>query len=914
MLEYENQMLLDLLHEDGLLVTAKGLGIERILVSLITTFNDAGNLVLVMGTTPREEEYLLAQLEGHSLTPPPRCITADCPTSERAQVYYNGGVLFVTTRILVMDLLMERIPVELISGIIVWKAHRILESCQEAFALRLYRQKNKTGFVKALSSSPLSFTAGFCHVERVMRNLFVKKLYLWPRFHVDVNTCLEKFHPEVVELHLSVTPAMKEIQMALLDLITATVQELRRSNSTIDTEEFTPENAISKSFDKIMKIQLDPIWHQLSPRTRTLVADLKVLKTVLGYLTQYDCVTFYNLVNSLRTTEEALKSSGWMLLSSADSLFLNSKLRVFGAVNNPKVKNAKEDLGGSSTSKDLNGLCLEVNPKWVALSEVLDEIQKEVNESKNFEKCLVVTQDDRTSQQLREYLVHGSQVVLQRLFYKTVGQKLGFRPPESIANDTVKKNIAGRKQRNKRDMKKNDDLQHQEVQDGGKNIKKQKLSDSEKNKKEITLTQLTKQYNFISHSDSDEPASDKEVDEVRLSERRFLSPLTLVQSVKTNNDPFKMTRLLEEVQPKYIIMYDSDLSFIRQLEVWQARHVERVRVYLLLYKGTTEEQIYLTNVKREKDAFEYLIKEKVSMVIPEYNDGKTEDHPDLVRDSRKAAEILSDEKTDTRKGGQTETEPKSQQRIIVDMREFRSELPALIHKRGIDIDPVTIEVGDYILSPEICVERKSLSDLIGSLNSGRLFNQAQAMTRYYKRPVLLVEFDQNKPFYLQGRYFLSSDGSSSSKDVAAKLQLLTLHFPHLKLLWCPSPYATAEIFQMLKAGREEPAVSQAEAITAETNPDVISERYNPQIKDFVSKLPGINTKNMYSVLNKVSSLPELLTLSKERLSEILGSSTNAEALHNGLHQCIKPPDQFQDTKRGGKFTKKGRRRFQTRLT
>ncbi|XP_063879527.1 DNA repair endonuclease XPF-like isoform X2 [Scylla paramamosain] len=856
MLEYENQMLLDLLHEDGLLVTAKGLGIERILVSLITTFNDAGNLVLVMGTTPREEEYLLAQLEGHSLTPPPRCITADCPTSERAQVYYNGGVLFVTTRILVMDLLMERIPVELISGIIVWKAHRILESCQEAFALRLYRQKNKTGFVKALSSSPLSFTAGFCHVERVMRNLFVKKLYLWPRFHVDVNTCLEKFHPEVVELHLSVTPAMKEIQMALLDLITATVQELRRSNSTIDTEEFTPENAISKSFDKIMKIQLDPIWHQLSPRTRTLVADLKVLKTVLGYLTQYDCVTFYNLVNSLRTTEEALKSSGWMLLSSADSLFLNSKLRVFGAVNNPKVKNAKEDLGGSSTSKDLNGLCLEVNPKWVALSEVLDEIQKEVNESKNFEKCLVVTQDDRTSQQLREYLVHGSQVVLQRLFYKTVGQKLGFRPPESIANDTVKKNIAGRKQRNKRDMKKNDDLQHQEVQDGGKNIKKQKLSDSEKNKKEITLTQLTKQYNFISHSDSDEPASDKEVDEVRLSERRFLSPLTLVQSVKTNNDPFKMTRLLEEVQPKYIIMYDSDLSFIRQLEVWQARHVERVRVYLLLYKGTTEEQIYLTNVKREKDAFEYLIKEKVSMVIPEYNDGKTEDHPDLVRDSRKAAEILSDEKTDTRKGGQTETEPKSQQRIIVDMREFRSELPALIHKRGIDIDPVTIE----------------------------------------------------------GRYFLSSDGSSSSKDVAAKLQLLTLHFPHLKLLWCPSPYATAEIFQMLKAGREEPAVSQAEAITAETNPDVISERYNPQIKDFVSKLPGINTKNMYSVLNKVSSLPELLTLSKERLSEILGSSTNAEALHNGLHQCIKPPDQFQDTKRGGKFTKKGRRRFQTRLT
>ena len=71
------------------------------------------------------------------------------------------------------------------------------------------------------------------------------------------------------------------------------------------------------------------------------------------------------------------------------------------------------------------------------------------------------------------------------------------------------------------------------------------------------------------------------------------------------------------------------------------------------------------------------------------------------------------------------------------MREFRSSLPSLLHKRGINIAPVTLEVsddslcslctyniaykvGDYVLTPDICVERKSLNDLIGSLNSGRL--------------------------------------------------------------------------------------------------------------------------------------------------------------------------------------------------
>ena len=47
--------------------------------------------------------------------------------------------------------------------------------------------------------------------------------------------------------------------------------------------------------------------------------------------------------------------------------------------------------------------------------------------------------------------------------------------------------------------------------------------------------------------------------------------------------------------------------------------------------------------------------------------------------------------------------------MIVDMREFRSELPSLLHKRGIEIEPVTLEVGDYILSPEICVERSTIT-------------------------------------------------------------------------------------------------------------------------------------------------------------------------------------------------------------
>jgi hypothetical protein len=61
----------------------------------------------------------------------------------------EGGVLFASNRILVVDMLMDRVPISLISGFVVLKAHRVVESCQDAFILRLYRQKNKVGVLNA---------------------------------------------------------------------------------------------------------------------------------------------------------------------------------------------------------------------------------------------------------------------------------------------------------------------------------------------------------------------------------------------------------------------------------------------------------------------------------------------------------------------------------------------------------------------------------------------------------------------------------------------------------------------------------------------------------------------------------------------------------------------------------------------
>ena len=77
------------------------------------------------------------------------------------------------------------------------------------------------------------------------------------------------------------------------------------------------------------------------------------------------------------------------------------------------------------------------------------------------------------------------------------------------------------------------------------------------------------------------------------------------------------------------------------------------------------------------------------MVVPSDQDGKSEDCLALATDTIA-------EEGNSRKGGiPSSLASKTVERIVVDIREFRSELPALLHKRGIEIDPMTIVVGFY---------------------------------------------------------------------------------------------------------------------------------------------------------------------------------------------------------------------------
>jgi len=71
----------------------------------------------------------------------------------------------------------------------VWKAE-MQTCCYHSFVLTCCMML-QTGFVKAFSDNSIAFTSGFCRVERIMKSLFVRKLYMWPRFEASVVALLD---------------------------------------------------------------------------------------------------------------------------------------------------------------------------------------------------------------------------------------------------------------------------------------------------------------------------------------------------------------------------------------------------------------------------------------------------------------------------------------------------------------------------------------------------------------------------------------------------------------------------------------------------------------------------------------------------------------------------------------------------
>ncbi|AQK60717.1 DNA repair endonuclease UVH1 [Zea mays] len=351
MLAFEQQVLADLVEDPngGLVVLSSGLPLASLAATLLlhlhqTPGNAAGGgCLLVLSATDtlkaRIRRRLQDKLQVHDVPP-------DLAAQQRATLYASGAALFLSPRALAADLLTSRLLPSRVQALLLLSAHRSTDTSSDAFICRLLRQRNLLP-VYAFSDCPHAMVAGFSKAERTMKSLYVRRLHLWPRFHVLAAADLERAPPDVVDVRVPMTPPMRGIQAAVLATMDACLKELRRTNK-VDVEDLTVDKGLFKSFDEIVRRQLDPIWHTLGKKTKQLVADLRTLRKLLDYLVRYDAVTYLKYLDTLRVSEGV--RSVWILADSSHRIFELAKRRVYQAVRTDGV-NVSIDNKGTPTKK-----------------------------------------------------------------------------------------------------------------------------------------------------------------------------------------------------------------------------------------------------------------------------------------------------------------------------------------------------------------------------------------------------------------------------------------------------------------------------------------------------------------------------------------------------------------------------------
>lgn len=189
-------------------------------------------------------------------------------------------------------------------------------------------------------------------------------------------------------------------------------------------------------------------------------------------------------------------------------------------------------------------------------------------------------------------------------------------------------------------------------------------------------------------------------------------------------------------------------------------------------------------------------------------------------------------------------------RVVADERERASGVPEELSKLNVRVYFGRLPVGDYVLNPDIAVERKAVRDLVSSVYDSRLFYQSARMAASFAKPYLLVEGDSKEVEKL-ARNLKSYYGAIANVTMAYGLRLL------------------------FTANQKETAIAIAELLNhARAKPlSRMPSEAAPKAKDLprqqlylVSSMPGVGRKLAEKLLLKYGSPRRVLNLTAGELA------------------------------------------------
>jgi Fanconi anemia group M protein len=190
--------------------------------------------------------------------------------------------------------------------------------------------------------------------------------------------------------------------------------------------------------------------------------------------------------------------------------------------------------------------------------------------------------------------------------------------------------------------------------------------------------------------------------------------------------------------------------------------------------------------------------------------------------------------------------------ILVDHRETASPVAKTLSQLGATISFAALPTGDYVVSQEVGIERKSSSDFAASIIDGRLFRECMELAERFKSPILILE---GSPF-----------GTSAIHPNAIRAAIATLiaKIRVSVLQTADAPETAAIVYMIAKKVQEDR--QKPVRIRAEKNPTD-----EDRVQEFVlAGVPGLNNYRSKSLLAHFGNLERVFTASEDELKEAEG--------------------------------------------
>ncbi|OPY46954.1 MAG: ATP-dependent RNA helicase DbpA [Methanosaeta sp. PtaU1.Bin016] len=285
-----------------------------------------------------------------------------------------------------------------------------------------------------------------------------------------------------------------------------------------------------------------------------------------------------------------------------------------------------------------------------------------------------------------------------------------------------------------------------------------------------------------------------------------------------------------------VLFYEPVPSEIRSIQrKGRTGRARAGRVVVLIAKGTRDEAYYWISDRKEKtmqkqmrglsaNAFESRTREPSSRQMQ-------------IDDVQRSFGEPAKEKADGLGG------------ILVDPRE--REMGKLLEARGLAITLKNLDVGDYVISDRVAVERKTAQDFVASVidPERNLFRQISDLCRAYDRPVLILE----------GRDLYSRAVSPNS--IRGALAAVAVDWG-LPIIPTEDQEETASIIAMLSArehreGREPKVHGHKTARTLAEQQEYL-----------VSAIPSVGPAVARNLLRHFGSVERIMTASEAELQQV----------------------------------------------